>query len=89
VGYSGEEIPDLPTPPQSTGDSARPDAPASSQTRAARNLRSRPAASGYDAVHTPLGVLTGHTDWVNAMVFSPDGHTLASGSADRTVRLWG
>ncbi len=37
------------------------------------------------ALSTPLA---GHTDSVNKVVFSPDGHTLATGSADRTVRLW-
>jgi WD40 repeat protein len=32
--------------------------------------------------------LTGHTNFVFAVAFSPDGHWLASGSADQTVRLW-
>jgi WD40 repeat protein len=32
--------------------------------------------------------LTGHTNPVNAVAFSPDGHTLASGSSDHTTRLW-
>ncbi|MGH3567232.1 MAG: WD40 repeat domain-containing protein [Pseudonocardia sp.] len=33
--------------------------------------------------------MAGHANHVAAVVFSPDGHTLASGSYDQTVRLWG
>jgi len=32
--------------------------------------------------------LVGHLDVVTALAFAPDGHTLASGSKDRTIRLW-
>ncbi len=36
----------------------------------------------------PWLTLRGHSDYVNAVAFSPDAKLLASGSSDRTVQLW-
>ena len=42
-----------------------------------------------DAAARPgIAALTGDTDRVHAVAFSPDGNTLVSGSYDGTVRLW-
>ena len=43
----------------------------------------------YDtATYQEVALLTGHTAGVRSVAFNPDGHTIASGSDDNTIRLW-
>jgi WD40 repeat protein len=62
------------------------------------NHNVRPSASARVDVHgqvTPMkkatyhiGALIGHTEPVHSVVFSPDGATIASGSYDKSIRIW-
>ena len=33
-------------------------------------------------------IFTGHSSFINCLVFSPDGQVLISGSADKTIKIW-
>ena len=41
-----------------------------------------------DAWASLIQTLVGHSDWVQAIAFSSDGKQIASGSDDKTIKLW-
>ncbi len=61
-------------------------APNDARKAAARLRRSNKKKS--NSASPQLRVSLGHSDLIDSVVFSPDGKMLASGSADKTIKLW-
>ncbi|EIV96290.1 WD40 repeat domain-containing serine/threonine protein kinase [Frankia sp. QA3] len=75
-----------PSPAGSTGPTPSPAIPAP-RTPTPTATRGTPVAATAAALR-PLDALTEHTGAVFAVAFAPDGHTLATGASDGTIRLW-
>jgi WD40 repeat protein len=64
--------------------------------RGSKSLAARRIHPSDDARHAmlaaaslaSLAVVTGHTNTVNSVAVSPNGKILATGSPDKSVRLW-
>jgi hypothetical protein len=48
----------------------------------------QPKVVNNSVIGYPLQTLTGHSSFVHSVAYSPDGQTLASGSMDKTIKLW-
>jgi WD40 repeat protein len=55
---------------------------------AQNGIDSSVVAVGDTITHRTLATLRGHTNHVYSIAFSPDGKLIATGSADRTIKLW-
>ena len=45
-------------------------------------------AANFSTVSNPIRTLYGHSAWVYAIAFSPDGRYLASGSYNKQIKIW-
>ena len=61
--------------------------PKKSKKEKPKIINQKPKIINYENL-TLSSTLTGHSGWVNSVQFSPDGKTLASGSYDKTIKLW-
>lgn len=81
---------DAPSAPAPARELASPatTAPTKEPEMAAKPAVSRAPAARAAIPSALRSVLSGHSDWIQAIVFAPDGKQLATAGGDRTVRLW-
>src|SRR5262249_6490079 len=93
-GQPVKVTPPKPTPPAPTPPTPAPYAPIPAPPAVAGSYPAAPTTPVASAAPTgpvyapPSKVLKGHTNWVFCLAISRDGTKLASGSYDKTVRLW-
>jgi dipeptidyl aminopeptidase/acylaminoacyl peptidase len=66
----------------------KPPSPPPSSTRVSSSQSHTPPASQRKQIWRCVSTLTGHSRGINSVAISPDGQTLASGSNDKTIKLW-
>ena len=87
-----EELMSTPFPPSSPAPAIEPskpeptDIPAHVQQQ--QTSKPEPLVPPEDFTWQCIRTLTGHKNSVSSVAISPDGQTLASGSADSTIKLW-
>ena len=74
----------LPSEQQAIGPSVPKPQPSKESPSSAQSL---PFVNRDD--YSLLSTLTGHTEYVESVAFRSDGQTLASGSRDKTIKIWG
>lgn len=80
-----------PAPASPVGPASPPGRPAGQMAPPRSRAQTTPPAQGRPdepAGQPVVGVSVHHDKQVNAVAFSPDGHWLATGSADHTARVW-
>lgn len=52
------------------------------------HITSEDTETTSEPIALPIKTLNGHSNLVTSVAISPDGRTLASGSADQTIKIW-